>query len=169
VYPPAAVAPAAAILAGLIVTAYELDFFGRVASLKEQALAQYLATTEAKQTAQLSLISTVAQSWLGLLADEAMLAEARQTLASREESLRLVALKLRHGAASELDLRLAQTLTEAARVTLAQQTQKRALDENAMVLLLGQPCRLRPGPYCLDPTRRHPDLPNFRQGCRRTC
>ena len=125
--------------AGLIVTAYELDFFGRVASLKEQALAQYLATTEAKITAQLSLISTVAQSWLGLLADEAMLAEARQTLASREESLRLVALKLRHGAASELDLRLAQTLTEAARVTLAQQTQKRALDENALVLLLGQP------------------------------
>lgn len=125
--------------AGLIVTAYELDFFGRVASLKEQALAQYLATTEANQTAQLSLISTVAQSWLNLLADEALLAESRQTLTSREESLKLVTLKLRHGAASELDLRLAQTLTETARITLAQQAQKRALDENALVLLLGQP------------------------------
>jgi len=125
--------------AGLTVTAYEVDFFGRVASLKEQALAQYLATTEASQTAQISLIATVVQSWLSLLADEELLAVSRQTLASREESLTLVELKLRHGAASELDQRLAQTLLESARVTLAQQMRQRALDENAMVLLLGQP------------------------------
>lgn len=124
--------------AGLTVTAYELDFFGRVASLKEQALAQYLATAEASQTAQISLIATVAQSWLGLLADEELLAVSQQTLTSRQESLNLVGLKLHHGAASELDQRLAQTLLENARVTLAQQTRQRALDENALVLLLGQ-------------------------------
>jgi len=124
--------------AGLTVSAYELDFFGRVASLKEQALAQYLATTEASKTAQISLIATVAQGWLSLLADEELLAASRQTLASREESFKLVELKLRHGAVSELDLRLSQTLLESARVTLAQQTQKRALDENALQLLLGQ-------------------------------
>jgi len=80
----------------------------------------------------------VAQGWLSLLADEELLAASRQTLASREESYQLVALKQRHGAASELDLRLSQTLLESARVTLAQQTQKRALDENALQLLLGQ-------------------------------
>ena len=125
--------------AGLITTAYELDFFGRMASLKEQALAQYLASTEANLSAQLSLISSVAQGWLNLLTDEALLASSRQTLASRQESLQLVELKARHGAASELDLRLAQTLFESARVALAQQTQKRAQDENALVLLLGQP------------------------------
>ena len=124
--------------AGLTVTAYELDFFGRVASLKEQALAQFLASAEAAQTVQISLISTVAQSWLSLLADETLLDVTRQTLASRAESLKLVELKLQHGAASEFDLRNAQTLLESTRVTLAQQMRQRALDENALGLLLGQ-------------------------------
>jgi multidrug efflux system outer membrane protein len=120
-------------------TAYELDFFGRVASLKEQALAQYLASTEAAQSAQISLIATVAQSWLTLLADEELLAISQQTLANREKSLQLVKLKLQHGATSELDHQLAQSLLETARVTLAQQTRQRALDENSLVLLMGQP------------------------------
>lgn len=125
--------------AGLTVTAYELDFFGRVASLKEQALAQVLASAEAAQTVQISLIATVAQSWLSLLADEELLAVSRQTLDSRAESLKLVELKLKHGAASEFELRNAQTLLESTRVTLAQQKRQRALDENALTLLLGQP------------------------------
>ena len=124
--------------AGLLVTAYEIDFFGRVASLKEQALAQYLATTEGSKTAQISLISTVAQTWLSLLADEELLALSKQTLATREDSLKLVQLRLENGAASELDRHQAQSLAAAARVTLAQQQRQRALDENALVLLLGQ-------------------------------
>jgi multidrug efflux system outer membrane protein len=125
--------------AGLLVTAYEIDFFGRVASLKEQALAQYLASAEASQTVQISLIATVAQSWLNLLADDELLAITQQTVTTREESLKLVELKLKHGAASDFDLRAAQTLLEGARVTLAQQMRQRTLDENALVLLLGQP------------------------------
>ncbi len=123
---------------GLTFTAYELDFFGRVASLKEQALGQYLATAEASQTARIALMSSVAQSWLSLLADEELLRASRQTLATRAESLKLVNLKREYGAASDLEWRLAQTLLESARVTLAQQMQKRALDENALALLLGQ-------------------------------
>ena len=125
--------------AGLLVTAFEIDFFGRVASLKEQALAQYLASAEASQTVQISLIAAVAQSWLNLLADEELLAITQQAVSSRDESLKLVELKTKHGAASDFDLRAAQTLLEGARVTLAQQTRQRALDENALVLLLGQP------------------------------
>lgn len=124
--------------AGLLVTAYEIDFFGRVASLKEQALAQYLATQEGSQTARISLIATVAQSWLSLMADEELLAITRQTLSTREESLKLVALRLQYGAASALDESLAKSLLQSTRVTLAQQRRQRALDENALVLLLGQ-------------------------------
>lgn len=124
--------------AGLLVTAYELDFFGRVASLKEQALAQYLATQEGSQTVKISLIATVAQSWLGLLADEELLTLTRQTLSTREESLKLVALRLQYGAASGLEESLAKSLLESTRVTLAQQQRQRALDENALALLLGQ-------------------------------
>ena len=123
---------------GLVFTAYELDFFGRVASLKEEALGRFLATAEASETARIALMSTVAQSWMSLLADEELLRVSRQTLASREDSLKLVNLKRDYGAASDLEWRLAQTLLESARVTLAQQRQKRALDENALALLLGQ-------------------------------
>lgn len=124
--------------AGLAVTAYELDFFGRVASLKEQALAQYLATTEGSRTAQISLIATVAQSWLTLLADDELLNVSRQTLATREDSLKLMQLRLQYGVASELEARLAESLLEGTRATQAQQERQRAMDENALVLLLGQ-------------------------------
>lgn len=125
--------------AGLSLTAFELDFFGRVARLQDQALAQYLASREARDSAQISLAATVAGLWLNLVADEQALALTRQTLASREASLALIRLRYDHGATAEPDLRLAQSLVEAARASLAQQQRQRALDENALQLLLGQP------------------------------
>lgn len=124
---------------GLLVTAYELDFFGRVASLQGQALAQYLATQEASQTVRISLIASVAQSWLALLADEELLQITRQSVASREDTLRLVRLRHEHGAASELDLHAVESTAAAARVALAQLQRQRALNENTLTLLLGQP------------------------------
>ena len=125
--------------AGLALTAYELDFFGRVASLKEQALAQYLATEEGRKTAQISLVASVANTYLSLLADDELLAITQQTLVTREESFRLSKLRFDNGVTSELDLRQAESLTEAARVSLAQLVRQRALDENALTLLIGQP------------------------------
>ena len=124
--------------AGLSVTSYELDFFGRVRSLSDAALAQYLATDEARKTAQIGLVSAVATTYLGLLADDQLLDVTRQTLVTREESFKLTKLKFDNGAASELDSRLAESLYEGAKVAYAQQTRQRALDENALVLLLGQ-------------------------------
>ncbi|HEX9720673.1 MAG TPA: efflux transporter outer membrane subunit [Ramlibacter sp.] len=124
--------------AGLAFTAWEIDLFGRVASLGEAALAQYLATEEGRKAAQTSLISAVANNWLALLADEELIALTRQTLATREESLRLTKLRFDHGVASELDFRQAQSLVEGARVTLSQLIRQRAIDLNALALLLGQ-------------------------------
>ncbi|WP_341914473.1 efflux transporter outer membrane subunit [Polaromonas sp. YR568] len=125
--------------AGLAMTSYEIDFFGRVASLKDAALAQYLATEEGRKTTQISLIATVTNTWLSLLADEELLAITAQTLATREESFKLSQLRFDNGATSELDLRQAESLTEAARISLAQLQRQRALDENLLTLLLGQP------------------------------
>jgi len=88
---------------------------------------------------QISLVASVANAWLGLLADDELLELTRRTLASREESMKLTRLKFDHGASSELDLRQAESLLEGARVALAQQTRQRAQDENALALLLGQP------------------------------
>ena len=124
---------------GLVSSAYELDFFGRVASLKDAALAQYLATEESRKTAQISLIAAVATTYLNVLGGEAQIDVVKQTLGTREESQRLTKLRFDNGASSELDFRQAQSLTEAARVTLAQLKRQRVLDENALTLLVGQP------------------------------
>jgi NodT family efflux transporter outer membrane factor (OMF) lipoprotein len=125
--------------AGLAVTAWEVDFFGRVASLSEAALSQYLATEEGRKAAQISLVASVATTWLSLVADEELLALTRQTLATREDSLRLTKLRFDNGAASELDFRQAQSLFEGARVAFAQQQRQRAQDLNAVALLVGEP------------------------------
>ena len=124
---------------GLSVTAWEIDVFGRIASLREAALAQYLASEEGRKAVQISLVSSVAATWLALQADEELLAITRQTLDTREESLRLTQLRFDNGATSELDLRQAASLVEGARVTLAQLQRQRALDENLLTLLVGQP------------------------------
>ncbi len=124
--------------AGLAVTAYEFDFFGRVASLKDAALAQYLATEEGRRTAQISLIASVATTYIGLLADDELLSITQQTLVTRQASYKLAKLRFDNGVASELDLRSAESLLEAANTALAQQTRQRALSENALTLLLGQ-------------------------------
>lgn len=125
-------------MAGVTLAAWELDFFGRISSLKEQALAQYLASEEGRQAYELALVSSIAQGWLTLLADEELLDISRRTLATREESTKLAKLRFDAGVTSELDYRLAQSLTEAAKATYAQQQRQRGLDENAMALLLGQ-------------------------------
>ncbi len=125
--------------AGLSMTSYEFDFFGRVASLKDAALAQYLATEEGRKTTQISLVAAVANTYLSLLADEELIAITRQTLATREDSFRLSKLRFDNGVSSELDIRQAESLIEAARVSLAQLVRQRALDQNSLVLLLGQP------------------------------
>jgi outer membrane protein, multidrug efflux system len=138
---------------------WEIDFFGRIASLNEAALAQYLATEEGRKAAQLVLVATVARTWLNLVADEELLEITRQALAGREETLRLMRLRFEAGASSEIEFRLAQSLTEGARATLAQQRRQRALDLNTLGLLVGQPV----GPdYRVGVTTdsvRLPDLP----------
>jgi len=118
--------------------AWELDFFGRLGSLKEAALAQYLATEEARKAAQISLIASVASTWLSLQANTELLDLAQRTLATREDSLRLTRLRFDNGATSALDLRQAESLAAAARATAAQQQRLRAQDVNALTLLAGQ-------------------------------
>lgn len=121
------------------ISSWEIDFFGRIASLSEAALAQYLATEEGRKAAQVALVASIATTWLNLAADEELLAITREALATREESLRLTRLRFENGASSEIDFRLAQSLAETARATLAQVQRQRALDLNALGLLVGQP------------------------------
>ena len=124
---------------GVGVSAWELDFFGRVAALKDVALASYLATEEAHKSAQISLVSSVIGAWLQLKTDTELLALADRTLDTREQSLKLIDLRFRHGASSALELRQAESLIAAAQAARAQQQRLRAQDINLLTLLIGQP------------------------------
>lgn len=124
---------------GLGITGFEIDFFGRVKNLSDAALSAYLATEEARRTAQISLVAGVANAYLSLQALDEQLALTRQTLSTREESQKLTQLQYRNGTASALDASQADSLVYAARATLAALTRQRAAAYNALVLLLGQP------------------------------
>jgi len=146
--------------AGIAMSTYELDFFGRIRSLSEAALAQYFATAEARKTVQISLVATVANTYLAVLSDDEQLRVTRQALTTREESLRLTKLKFDYGATSELDYRQAESLLEGARAALAQSLRQRAQDVNALVLLIGQPLpEDLPEPIPLSTQQLTTDLP----------
>lgn len=131
---------------GLGVSSYELDLFGRVRSLKDQALEQYLATEDARRAAQISLVAEVANAWLTLAADRERLKLARETLASQQESYQLIQRRFEAGASSQLDLSQARTRVEAARGDSALYTARAAQSENALNLLVGKtvPAELLP-------------------------
>lgn len=118
---------------------YELDLFGRVKSLTDQALEQYLATEEARRSVQISLVAEVAHAYLTLAADRERLILAQDTLASQLASYQLTHRSFQVGVSSALDLRQAQTSVEAARVDVAGYTSQVAQDLNALALLLGGP------------------------------
>src|SRR5690606_23962788 len=124
---------------GLGIAAFELDFFGRVSSLSEAALAEFLATEEAARAAQISLVAEVGRAYLAERAFAEQLELARQTLAAREDSLRLVRQRFEAGAASALELWQAETLVESARVSVAALERQQAQAGNALALLVGAP------------------------------
>ncbi|MDR2129213.1 MAG: efflux transporter outer membrane subunit [Burkholderiaceae bacterium] len=124
---------------GLGLSTWEIDFFGRVAALKDAALAQFLSSQEARRAAQTSLIAAVSNAWLQLKTDTALLALTERTLATRQQSLALVRLQFESGASSALDMRQAESLTAAAQAARAQQLRLRAQDINLLTLLVGQP------------------------------
>jgi len=124
---------------GAEIPSYEVDFFGRVASLRDQVLQQYLATEEAQLAARISLISSVSRQYLALLAADEQLALARGTLDAAERSYALTRQSFEAGVSSELDLRTSEAQREAYRASVAGLEQTRKQAENALVLLVGSP------------------------------
>lgn len=119
------------------VTSYELDFFGRIRSLNEAALQQYLSTQEAQRNTQISLIASVANAWLTLQADKALLKLTEETLENYQYNYDLVKRSNEVGVASSLDLAQARTTVEGAKVNLATYKRQVAQDINLLALLLG--------------------------------
>ena len=118
---------------------WEIDFFGRLQSLNDQALQQYFATAQARKAVQILLVSQVADQYLTLLADDELLAVTQRTLETAQASYKLALLQFQTGTGTELSVRQAETVVEQANANHAAQLRGRAQAENALVLLIGQP------------------------------
>ena len=121
------------------IASYELDLFGRVRSLNEQALETYLAQTQTQRSTQLSLVSSVASAYLNWFADREQLSLAEETLKIEEDNNRLVNLRYEQGVASSIEQAQALASYKDMQVTVSQYRRLVEQDLHALTQLLGQP------------------------------
>lgn len=135
---------------GLGVNAWELDFWGRIASLRDAALQNYLASDAARRAVTVGLVAEVANAYLSLRELDERVAIARGTIASREESLRIFTRRFEVGSTSRLELSQVRTLLAQAQSLGAQLEQARAAQAHALAVLVGEPVELPAAPQGLD-------------------
>ena len=123
--------------ASLGIAAWELDLWGRLASLKGAALATFMASEQTRDSVQASLVVSVAQAWLTLDADQQKHDLVDKTLQTRQRSLELVGRQRALGAANALDVATGQAAVETARGDLASLQAQVGQDLNALRLLVG--------------------------------
>lgn len=124
---------------------WEIDFWGRLRNLRDAARWQYLATEEARRSVASGLVAQVANGYLLEREYEERIALARNSISTREESLRIMRRRYEVGSGSKLDMMQAQTLLAQARTTLYGLEQDRAVNRNALALLVGHSIGIAPG------------------------
>ncbi|WMJ70902.1 efflux transporter outer membrane subunit [Stenotrophomonas sp. 24(2023)] len=134
------------------ISSWELDLFGRVRSLKNEALQNWLASAENQRAARTSLVAEVATAWLSLAADQQALGLAQQTHDSQQQTLQRTQARHAQGLASGLDLSQVEGSVEAARGAVARLQTQVAQDRDALQLLVGAPLQddLLPSAQALD-------------------
>ncbi|HBO77481.1 MAG TPA: RND transporter, partial [Cupriavidus sp.] len=123
--------------AGVGFSAFELDVFGRVRSLKHEALEQYLAIEEVRRSAQISLVAEVASAYLTWQADQELLRLSKETLKVQQDAALMISRSKSAGGMAEIDMHRGQTQVQTAQVDVEQFTRQVAQDENALALLIG--------------------------------
>ena len=118
---------------------YELDFWGKIASLKDQALQNFLATTAAKDATQISLISNIAQSYANLSYSLAQLKLAEATVESRERSLFIASKRFEAGIDPKLPSLQSSASLENARLAVLRAQSSILRSRNALQFLVGGP------------------------------
>ena len=118
---------------------YELDFWGKIASLKDQALQNFLATTAAKDATQISLISNIAQSYANLSYSLAQLQLAEATVESREKSLFIADKRFEAGIDPKLPSLQSSASLESARLAVLRAQSSILKSRNALQFLVGGP------------------------------
>lgn len=125
--------------AGVGITSFELDLFGRVRSLTKAELNRYFASEAAARATRLALVANIADAWLLYGADASLLKIAEDTATSAQRSVALTRARLEGGIAPRTDLRQAEQILHAAEAVLAQQRTAMAQDVNLLQLLVGAP------------------------------
>ncbi len=119
------------------VASYELDLFGRVRDLTRAARDAYLASRAGRDALQITIVAGVADQYLTIPSDQALIAVARRALASGEESVAVTRLRFQSGVGDELALSQAETTVQQARYDIERLTSQLAQDRNALDLLVG--------------------------------
>jgi multidrug efflux system outer membrane protein len=135
---------------GLGVPAFELDLFGRLASLARADQERLLATEAGARSVRLALVADIARGWATYAADETLLSIAERTAANAERSVSLTEARLKGGIVPKTDLLQAQQILETARSDLAEQRTALAQDRNLLQLLVGAPIEGRLLPATID-------------------
>ncbi|PWC83313.1 hypothetical protein TSH100_20900 [Azospirillum sp. TSH100] len=123
--------------AGVALSAYELDFFGKAKSLSDAALHEYLATEHAQRAARISLVAEVVRSYVQERAAAARVDLARRAVASRTAAVALLTRRVAAGVSSTLEMEQARSLVGAADTDLIEQELVHARAEHALALLTG--------------------------------
>ena len=149
---------------GLGLASWELDFWGRVRSLQDAALEDYLASDAMRRAATVTLIAQVAQSWLDLRELDQRIALARRTLATRQDSFRIFSRRVEVGSTSRLNLTQVETLLIQAQSLTVQLQQERDSKRHALQLLIGTTPDLPPPSLAADAALLDTPLPPLPAG-----
>ncbi|UOD51202.1 efflux transporter outer membrane subunit [Orrella daihaiensis] len=146
--------------AGVAVTTFELDLFGRLRNLSEAAFQQYLATAEGARAVQITLVSDTAVQYFRLRLAQALVALTQQTLKARQTSYQLVKARFTNGVASEMDTVQAKVLVDAAAADLARYIRDEQTARNALSVLIGKPVPdMGPSPVDFDDAELLANIP----------
>ncbi len=126
----------------LLTASWEIDLWGRIRRLSESAQANMLATDEARRGVILTLVSSVATSYIALRGLDEQLAISKRTLDTYDQSVRLYKLQFQYGQTSQMTVSQAQSQYETAAAQIPQIETQIAQTENALSVLLGR----NPGP-----------------------
>jgi multidrug efflux system outer membrane protein len=122
----------------LLTASWEIDLWGRIRRLSEAAQANMLATDEARRGVILTLVASVATSYIALRGLDEQLVIANRTLGTYSESVRLYQLQFKYGQTSQMTVSQAQSQYETAAAQIPQIQTQIAQTENALSVLLGR-------------------------------
>lgn len=126
-------------IAGIGISSYELDFFGKIRNQNEAALQSYFSTEQAQRTAHINLVASIANTYFSLRSLEEMEKLLRETVSSYESTYQMTHARFKAGVASMLDVNQAKSILDSARATLVSTQRNKEQTINALELLIAQP------------------------------